>query len=411
MIDVRQNEFGKKVARNLAPILVSLVQNSELFYRIHHDTDLIFESKINYKNRYYIVKIDNRITVSRQSKYDKDVLDDIFATPALFNKASPVTQKDYEMVVEYVFFINDTEAFAEFFSDMNIDDIKPYYYLMDSATQLYNDLMLMDLESIFKCSQRFSKSINLFSGTQYIHKHIIDNKETLTFVDTSRVVEEFIIYEKNPDNGHINVYRELVANIDPNVFKMNTIVVSKYKNLIEHCIKTLVPKLIVKDKKIIKNSDSTIIKVTDDLAIDLNNKYKIVTQTVFDKSHLPTIMDYLSYDNINLLYGYALWSSGRGKWVKGKRGFYIVFSDSDVLRVKRMTPMQINSNNLGYIASTSENCVMSNIPEGVIDPDWCELVRKSYWFMYHNYDKIPVCDVDELLLDKVGHQLERLSII
>lgn len=358
----------------------------------------------------YIFELDEHFRAYRIDKnkvknqeYDREhLMTSVLASPQQWEKM----KKDgsFSLIASNQFYVYNMSFLKKMMIDLELPHFDDKYHYFDEDMATYSFGFKADIDVIFEASTRFKKKLSICSDE--FHKHTFGTKEIVSHTSTSACMTSFILYERDTETGVIKVYQDLENNVDEEKFPHDLIIIGKYPEIVKHYVENTEPCVILENGLFVKNDSPYVAHISSFNAHSLSEHYKIEKDKPYDVTSLASIMEYMTYDNINLLYTYGLWSSDC-KWKKNAAGKYYIAFDEDMLSTyKRNTPMVHGSTDYGYISIYSYKSPMYKLPEtGEIEPEWLDLVVKAYTFVSKYHKKLPVCEVKEKDIQQVAEKL------
>lgn len=377
-------------------------------YNNKTETTLITQKP--YNDFQYIFKLDEMLTVYRiqknkvdqQEMYREHIMTTLLTNPAQLEKLK--VDGGFQTMASYQFYISSMSNLKQMMVDLNLNhfDDKYHYFEEDMAT--YNFGFKNDIDVVFEAGKHFNRKLTL--GSDCFNKHVFGDKEVISYTSTSAGVTTFILYERDMVTGHIRIFEDLEDNVDEEQFPHDTIIIGRYPKIVQHYIENTAPCVVIENDVILKNENPHVVLTSSVIAYTLADEYSIKKRVPYDVTSLASVMDYMVIDNINLLYTYGLWSSD-AKWKKNEHGRYYLELTEDMLATrKRGTAMVHGSKSYGYITEYRFRSPMNKIPEtGEIEPEWLDLVVKSFTFVSKYRKKLDVCEVTEKDLKAVEAKL------
>lgn len=377
--------------------------SEETKYNNKIETTLITQHK--YNGFQYIFKLDEVFSIYRvaQEKVDNQetdrehIITATLASPAQWEKFK--LDGKFKLMSSHRFVVSNISLVKKMMIDLGLNHFDDKYDLFEDDMKVYDFGFKRDIDIIFSSADLYKKKLNLHDD--WFHQYTFGNKKVISHTNTSACLTTFILYELNTDTGTIRVFEELEENVDEKKFPHSTIIIGKYPKIVEHYIENSEPCVIIENGNIIKNDNPHLIISTSFNAHALANNFSIEKAKPYDISRLSSVMEYMSYENINLLYSYGLWSSAV-KWKLNEQGeYYIAFSDEMISEHKRSEAIIHDSNDYGYISTYSSKSAMFKLPNGKVAKEWLDLVVKSHSFVSKYIKKMAVCEVTKKDLDTV----------
>lgn len=340
--------------------------------------------------------------VKSQENDREHLMTSVLASPQQWEKMK--ADKTFSMMASHSFYVYNISLLKKMMIDLELPhfDDKYQYFDEDMATHSFG--FKADIDVIFEAATRFKKKLSICSDE--FHKHVFGSKEIITHTNTSACMTSFILYERDTETGVIKIYQDLENNVDEEKFPHDLIIIGKYPNIVKHYIENSDPCVILENGVFVKNDNPYVAHISSFNAHSLSEHFEIEKDKPYDVTSLASVMEYMTYDNINLLYTYGLWSSD-SKWKKNDAGRYYIAFDEDLLSTyKRDTQMVHGSTDYGYISIYSYKSPMYKLPEkGEIEPEWLDLVVKAFTFVSKNHKKLPVCEAKEKDIQAIKDKL------
>ena len=428
MRELKYPKFNNFIGPKFSPLIMALITEKQLFYRDGNNDELKFISKKDYNGFFYLIDISDKAGHINIERTDSRYLDEknghwvepspLMSTQLLTDKEASILLsklkaagfEDEESTYPSVLIIHDTAGLKQFFNDMECADIVDNFYLLENDISVYDSVIMNDLNflfSVFKHTE-FKKKMALGDDSHHYNKYIIDKKEVVTFTNTSAGVDSFFIFEKNPITGSIKCWFEYLCDVN-SVFKFNTIVVGRYKNIIEYYLNNKEPCFEYIDGKVVKNTKTHVIHylyfINDFLATKLN----VDVPYIFDNSDFNEVISRIQLPNLNWLYSALLWN-GRDVWKTGKNGAYLQISkDSFEIKPNKQS-LTLSDKDYGYISIFDKKSNILNVPSDIAD-DWKSFVIDGYWYVINNRDKMKVCQISDKDIENVTNHLKNIKLI
>lgn len=416
-MEVKFRKFIESIAKLLYPLPVQLVESKKMVVTHCENKEITLRSLDSINDHFYEIIISNHILINKISRYNETDYEVIFKGILLRSEDWDTIKspRDYDLLIDYQFDLIAIDEMKLFFKHMDIQIFDQFYHFIDDELNNYKTIVKDDLEFMFNLSDGFNKSLEVYGD--YFCKHNFGDVKTITYSSGSAVQERFTIYYHHTKTNEYRIYHNLVSNLDPTVFKINTTIIGRYKKIIDHQINHTEPCVIVQNGVVVRNNHMQVMSELVYNKESLAKKLKQPLRYAYDKSNLNSVLQYFDFDNINLLYTTVIWT-GDSPWVKGDDGYYIDFKQSALINVPRNTPMVSNDEVLGWISYFQKSSTMLNLPDGHIAPEWKTLIANAYWHVFFNHDKMSVCsltiDTDttkESILEKVAIHLEKHGVI
>lgn len=377
----------------------------------NNKTETTLITSQTYDGFQYVFKLDELFSVYRIAK--EKVAENMDCQREHIMTALLTSPKEWErmkkdgsfsMMAAYQFHISSISLLKKMMIDLELNQFDDKYHYFEEDMALYNFGFKSDIDVIFDASTDYANEFEM--GSDCFHKHQIGSKEIVSYTSTSACVTKFILYERDVETGTIRVFEDLEENVDNDKFPHDTIVIGEYPEIVKHYIENAEPCVVIKNGVFIKNENPYVILTSSFIGESLAQKFSIEKTKPYDVTSLASVMEYMTYDNINLLYTYGMWSSDC-KWKKNAAGkYYIAFNEDLLSTYKRETEMVHGSNEYGYISVYSYKSPMYKLPEtGEIEPEWLDLVVKSYTFVSKYHKKLPVCEAKEKDIQHVAEKL------
>lgn len=377
-------------------------------YNNKKETTLITQN--TYDGFHYIFKLDELFVVYRvaadkvkdQENSREQLMISLLASPKEWERMK--RDGSFSMMASYQFHVSSLSLLKKMMIDLDLNHFDDKYHLFAEDMASYDFGFKNDIELIFEAANHYEDKLDDCSDC--FNKHKFGSKEVISHTNTSACVTKFTLYERDTKTGFIRVFEELQENVDENKFPHDTIVIGEHPEIVKHYIENTEPCVVIENGKFIKNENPYVIMTTYYNANGLAAEFSIEKKTPYDVTSLASVMDYMVTDNINLLYTYGLWSSDV-KWKKNEQGrYYIAFTDDMLDRQKRDTGMVHGSKEYGYISVYSSKSAMYKLPvNGEIEPEWLDLVVKSFTFVSKYHKKLPVCDAKEKDIQVIREKL------
>lgn len=377
-------------------------------YKNKIETTLI--TKNSYDGFHYIFKLDELFIVYRiakdkvkdQENCREQLMISLLMNPKQWEKMK--TDGSFDMMANHQFHVSNLSLLKKMMVDLELNHFDDKYHLFEKDMAAYDFGFKSDIDLIFEASTRYNEKLD--ERSDCFHKHRFGTKEIISYTSTSACITKFILYERDTETGTIRVFEELEENVDELLFPHDSIVIGEFPEIVKYYVENTVPCAIIENGVLIKNENPYVILTSHYVADGLSSEFSIEKKKPYDITSLASVMDYLITDNINLLYTYGLWSS-TAKWKKNDHGrYYIAFTDDMLETKKRSTGFVHGGSDYGYISQYSSKSAMYKLPEtGEIEPEWLDLVIKSYTFVSKYHKKLPVCDATEKDIERVAEKL------
>lgn len=315
----------------------------------------------------------------------------------------------FKMMSNYQFYVSNIENLKKMMADLKLNHFDDKYHYFEEDMKIYEFGFKSDIDVIFEAATEYDDKLEM--GNEIFNKYTIGTKEIVVHVNTSACVTSFILYERDTVTGSIRIIEDLEENVDER-FERDTIVIGDYPEIVNHYVEHGNPCVVIENGVFIKNENPHVILISSFNAYGLAEEFSIEKAKPYDVTSLASVMEYMTYDNINLLYTYGLWSSDC-KWKKNAAGNYYIAFDEDMLSTyKRDTEMVHGSKDYGYISVYSYKSPMYKLPEtGEIEPEWLDLVVKSFTFVSKYHKKLQVCEAKEKDIQKIAEKLKARNCI
>jgi len=377
-------------------------------YNNKTETTLITQNP--YNGFQYIFKLDDMLTIYRiqkdkvekQDMYREHIMSTLIASPSALEKFKK--DGEFKLMSSYGFHISSIKHLKQMMVDLNLNHFDDKYHYFEQDMALYDFGFKSDVNVVFEAATHFKRKLTL--GSDHFNKYVFENKEVVAYTSDSACVTTFILYERDLETGNIRIFEELEENVDDKKFPHDTIIIGRYPKIVQHYIENTEPCAVIENSVVIKNENPHVVLTSCFVASTLADEYSIQTQVPYDVTSLTSVMDYMFSDNINLVYTYGLWTS-KAKWKKNEHGrYYIEFTDDMLSIKKRNSPMVHGGKNYGYITDYHFKSPMNTIPEqGDIEPEWLDLVVKSFTFVSKYRKKLDVCEVTDNDLQQIEAKL------
>jgi hypothetical protein len=377
-------------------------------YNNKKETTLITQN--TYDGFHYIFKLDELFVVYRvaadkvkdQENIREQLMISLLASPKEWERMKG--DGSFSMMASYQFHVSNISLLKKMMIDLDLNHFDDKYHLFSEDMSAYDFGFKSDVNLIFEAATHYKDKLD--DRSDCFHKHQFGTKEVISYTSTSACVTTFILYERDTETGVIRIFDELEENVDDVKFPHDTIVIGEYPEIVKHYIENTEPCAVIENGVVVKNENPYTILRTYYNADGLAAEFEIEKKKPYDVTSLSSVMDYMVTDNINLLYTYGLWSSN-SKWKKNEQGrYYIAFTDDMLETQKRETGMVHGSSDYGYISIYSSKSAMYKLPvNGEIEPEWLDLVVKSFTFVSKYHKKLPVCEAKEKDIQVIREKL------
>ena len=421
MRDVELPKFAAAVVMELESIFLTALKNGDFKklpdkknYNNATITTLITANV--YGDFQYIFELDEYFRAYRIDKnkfknqeHDREhIITSLLTNPQQWEQMKK--NGSFSLIASNQFCVSNISFLKKMMIDLDLPHLDDKYHYFDEDMEIYSFGFKSDIDVIFEASTHYDDELDM--GSDCFHKHKLDSKEIVSYTSTSACVTKFILYERNIETGTVRVFEELEENVDNERFPHDTIIIGEYPEIVKHYIETTEPCVVIENGIFIKNESPHVILISSFIGESLSQEFSIEKGKPYDVTSLASVMEYMTYDNINLLYTYGMWSSDC-KWKKNAAGNYYIAFDEDILSTyKRNTEIVHGSKEYGYISIYSYKSPMYKIPEtGEIEPEWLDLVVKSYTFVSKYHKKLPVCEAKEKDIQQVAEKLKARNCI
>lgn len=376
----------------------------------NNKTETTLITRGDYHGFHYIFKLDEMLSVYRVQKnkveeqniYREHILTTLLVSADQLEKLK--ADGGFQMMASYQFYVSSMPHLKTMMIDLNLSHFDDKYHYFEEDMANYNFGLKRDIDVIIESAKHFNRKLTL--GSDCFNKHVFGDKEVIAYTSTSACVTTFILYERDVVTGHIRIFEELENNVDDEKFPHDTIVIGRYPKIVQYYIENTDPCVVIENDVVIKNDNPHVVLTSSFIATSLAEEYSIEKRVPYDITSLASVMEYLITDNINLLYTYGMWSSN-AKWKKNEQGRYYIELPEDMLATrKRGTPMVHGGKAYGYITDYRFKSPMNKIPEsGEIEPEWLDLIVKSFTFVSKYRKKLDVCEINDNDLKQVEDKL------
>ncbi len=393
MRDIKIDEFGKDIIKNLFNILDELYEKN-----MFEKSDLIFRSKDTYDGYKYEISIDEADILAVFRKNDGEKIFDILSVPVITPEhVSSMRNSDLDKLIDAlatikvnVFNVSMLEKMAQ---DLNLNTLNNSYSILKKELEKYYSSMVYDIKAIFDVYEIY-KNNDIVNYGNY-HKYKINGKQVIVFSNTSCVEEYFTIYEKDKKTNTIRIITDTVDSINKNKkYNIRTVVIGKYRNIIEDYLKNHEPICVIEKDKVKYINTLTEIIDLNHHAKYLSAKYNIQRILPYNQENMVEMLNYLTFNNMYTLLTHGLWSIN-GEWKKNEDGEYFFVFKSEIDNIKYHDEMVYDESGLKYVSITAKNSAMLSLPNGKIKDEWLNLIVESYFYIKENKEKLPLCNISD----------------
>lgn len=410
MIEIKVNDFGKNIVSKLFNFFDE-VREKDIFEKLNS----IYRSKFQYDGFWYEIKINESEIAVLFSKTNNEHSIDILSVPMLPSAhSSNMSSKDLDRLINAIanrVVVFDVSMLKKMKQDLNVNILNESYSILEKELEKYYSSMVDDINVIFESSENFKKTIVLNDGDDHYHKYEINGKQVVVFSNTSCIEEYFTIYEKDSKTDTIRIVNGTVAEIYKNKnYKIRTIVIGKYPNIIEDYLKNKHPICVIE-----KNEVKYINKINEILELnyhakDLSSKYKLKRKLPYNRENMKEMLNYLTFDNMYTLLTHGLWSIN-GKWEKNNKEEYFFVFESEIETFKDHDKMVYEEDGLKYVSITRKDAAMLSLPAGNLKEEWKDLIVESYFYIKDNKKSLPLCEISDQEFSKVEKYLKNNKYI